>query len=130
MPALTIHLSDELYNRLAEYARNEAGTLPERAARDILEEFLAEDYERLPETGEMLYDSDDGHQHNPDWLNEMIPARFIERDYGLAAGTVRSYVRYHPELAESGDFEKRNAEVARGQWYVRREAAEKIWRKS
>lgn len=127
---IIIDLSDILYNRLVEYARNEAGTLPERVARDILEEYLAESYERDPESGELLYDGDDGYKLNPAWLNQMLPASHVERDYGLKPGTVRSYVRHHPKLVESGAFEKRNDGVAQGQWYVRRSAAERIWRKS
>lgn len=122
MPALTIYLSDELYNRLVDYARDEAGTTPARAVRDLLEELLAEVYERDPETGKTLYDSDDGHQVSLDYLNQMIPARHVERDYGKRPGTVRGYLRFNPALKASDDFRKEGHD-----WLVRREAAERIW---
>ena len=123
MPDITLNLSDITYNRLVEYARNEAGTTPERSAADILMEYLSEDYERDSETGELLYDSEDGHQYNPDWLNEMIPAAHMERDLGLNGGRIRDYLRDHPELKNSEDFKRLGRD-----WFVRRGAALKIWK--
>jgi rubrerythrin len=45
MKRVTFNVSDLVYYRLKEYARNEAGTTMSRAGADILADFLAEDDE-------------------------------------------------------------------------------------
>lgn len=124
MPSITINLSDLTYARLVEFSRNEAGTLLEVAASEILDQYLAED-----ET-ELLYDRDDGHQFNLDYLNAMLSAKRVEQEYGLQPGTVRGWMRDHkttqlPTLLESGAVTKID-----NRWFVRRETANKIWCKA
>jgi len=125
MPTITLNLSDKTYARLTEYARNEAGTLLERAAREILDQFFAEDYEVVQETGELLDDGDSGYNTmlNPEYANQTLTARQVEREYGLKAGTVRSYIRYHPEMVESGEFRKADERT----WTILRLVAYQIW---
>lgn len=129
MPSITITLSDLTHARLVEFARNEAGTLPEVAAREILDWYLAEDKDRIAETGELIYDRDDGHQYNPDFLKAMLSARRVEQEYGLKPSTVRGWMRDNkstklPALLESGAVAKID-----NRWFVQRETANHIWQK-
>lgn len=126
MPQITLNLSNKTYARLEEYARNEAGELPARAARDILDRFFAEEYE-LDEEGDLLADPDSGWATlmNPDYANQQLTARQVEQEYGLQPGTVRGYIRNHPEMVESGEFVKADERT----WLIKRIVAENIWDK-
>lgn len=64
MPELTLKMFNTLYLRLVDYARDEAGTSPAAAAVELLTEFLAEEHE-FDDSGNLLYDRDDGHENNP-----------------------------------------------------------------
>jgi hypothetical protein len=124
MLQITISLSEKTYYRLREYAEFEEGTLPERAARDILERFFAEAYERI-DSIELLSDGDDGYNTliNPEYAEQLLTARNVEHEYGLQPGTVRGYIRNHPEMVESGEFTKLDGRT----WGMRRIVAAKIW---
>ena len=123
MPSIVVNLSDKTYARIVEYARNEAGTIPERAARDILDNFLAEDYERM-ESGEPLSDGDDGFNTmiNPEYAGQRLTARQVEQEYGLEPGTVRSYIRFNRSRIGT-DFIKIDGRT----WGMSREIAHSIW---
>lgn len=116
---ITINLSETTFARLVEYAHNEVGSLPEVAAQEILTRFFAEDYE-VDADGDLIADYG---QLAPEYRSQIVPARWVELEYNLKPGTVRSYARSHPELILSGALAKIDGRT----WGVRREAAEEIW---
>ncbi len=124
MPKIELSLSDLLYQRLAAYARDDAGTTVKGAAIEILEQFLAPDSERDPVSGELLYDRDDGHQYNPEYLNGLISSAQVTVDYKVTQTALRNYLFHHPKLWETGDVVKLGNSN-----FWKRSKVEEIWGK-
>jgi hypothetical protein len=106
MTQITITLDSVTLARLKDYARDEAGTLPDVAAAEILRDFFSTDEELDAEPA-------------------YYTAAHVAAMYGLATPSVRNYIRLHPELVESQDFAKIDART----WGVKPGAAARIWGK-
>lgn len=56
-------------------------------------------------------------------LRSIYTAARAESEYGLQPGTIRQYIKRHPELVHAGEFVKADART----WIAHQDTIERIW---
>lgn len=104
---LKFSVSKAIAQQLARRAERDGITIAQAARLTIVEALEAPAEEDQPEAGQQV---------------DFILAPEVERQYGLASGTVSAYINRYPDRVTAGDFAKWG-----GVWVMHRDTARRIW---